>query len=190
MTKDLHTLPAGLPVPEDDGACDHLPGRKLPPLALASTDGGFVDLSTLRGVTVLYCYPMLGRPDAAPMPGWNEIPGARGCTPESCAFRDAHAALTAAGATLFGVSHQPLIEQQEARERLRLPFALLHDTDLALTQALALPTFEYAGRTHIKRLTLIAHEDLITKVFYPIFPPQDHAAAVAAWLRDQSALRD
>ena len=182
MLKDLHTLPTNLPVPEDDGACDHLLGRVLPSVSLASTTGIVVDLSTYRGILVIYFYPMIGRPDSPPLIGWNDIPGARGCTPQTCAYRDSYAQLKQFGAELFGVSAQRLEDQQEAHARLKLPFVLLNDEKLALAQALKLPTFEYAGTRLIKRLTIIATTGRIRKVFYPVFPPDKNARDVIAWL--------
>jgi peroxiredoxin len=181
---NLYELPAGLPVPRDDGACRHLPGRRLPRLALASTGGRSVDLSALAGRTVLYCYPRTGRPDEAPPPGWNEIPGARGCTPQSCAFRDHYLELKRAGAArVFGLSTQDSAYQREAAERLGLPFELLSDEKLEFARALQMPTFEVAGMTLIKRLTLIVRAGRIEHVFYPVFPPEHNARAVLAWLR-------
>ena len=180
--KDLHTLPDNLPAPVDDGACDHLLGRALPAIALASTTGEPIDLHTYTGIVVIYFYPMLGRPDAAPLVGWNEIPGARGCTPQSCAFRDQYAELRQLRAQVFGVSAQPLADQKEASARLHLPFALLNDAQLTLARALRLPTFVYESATLIKRLTIIAKDGVIQKVFYPIFPPNENAAEVIAWL--------
>lgn len=182
MIKDLHTLPADLPVPIDDGACNHLIGRSLPALALAGTAGKTVDLSACAGTQVIYFYPMLGHPDSPPLVGWNDIPGARGCTPQSCAFRDSYNEMKRLGVEVFGVSAQPLADQLEASARLHLPFALLHDANLAFAQALQLPTFEYAGMRLIKRLTLIATDGLIRKVFYPVFPPDRNAGEVIAWL--------
>jgi len=185
MIKNLYTLPDNLPVPVDDGACDHLMGSALPQVSLTSTAGKTVDLSTYAGTLVSYFYPMLGRPDSPPLVGWNEIPGARGCTPQTCAFRDHHAELKQLGVEMFGVSAQPLEDQQEAHARLHLPFELLNDRHLALTHALQLPTFEYAGSRLIKRLTIIALDGVIRKVFYPVFPPDKNAQQVVAWLRAQ-----
>jgi peroxiredoxin len=179
---DLHTLPAGLPVPVDDGACDHLPGLRLPPVSLVSTAGDTVDPGSLPGTTVVYCYPRTGEPDRDSPPGWDEIPGARGCTPQSCAYRDRHRELRALGARVFGLSTQPTTYQREAAERLRLPFPLLSDAALAFTGALRLPTFEIAGLTLIKRLTLILDAGRIEHVFYPVFPPDKDAEQVSAWL--------
>lgn len=182
MIKDLHTLPENLPVPIDDGACDHLRGLTLPSISLTSTTGKAIDLSTYAGTLVIYFFPMLGRPDSPPLIGWNEIPGARGCTPQACAFRDNHAQLKQLGVDVFGVSAQSLKDQQEAHARLHLPFILLSDAQLALARALKLPTFEYAGKQLIKRLTIIATAGLIQQVFYPVFPPDNNAQDVIAWL--------
>ena len=180
--KDLHTLPRNLPVPIDDGACAHLLGSRIPTIALLATSGHSVDLSTYPGWLVVYFYPMLGRPDSPPLVGWNEIPGARGCTPQACAFRDRRDELNQLGAEVFGMSTQASVDQQEAHARLHLPFELLSDENFALTHALRLPTFEYAGSRRIKRLTVIALDGSIKKVFYPVFPPDENAGAVIAWL--------
>ena len=187
MTYDWTTLPAELPVPDDDGAADHLRGARMPNLMLPSTDGderrvdvvpdGFARL-------VLYAYPRTGRPEEDLLvPEWNEIPGARGCTPESCAFRDHEEELRAAGAAVAGLSTQDTEYQREVVERLALPFPLLSDARLELTHALRLPTFEAAGLTLLKRLTLVVRDGAIEQVFYPVFPPDAHAAEVLAWLR-------
>lgn len=182
MIKDLHTLPGNLPIPVDDGACNHLPGSALPSIPLTSTTGKTVDLGAYAGTLVIYFHPMLGRPDSPPLIGWNDLPGARGCTPQSCAFRDSYAELKQLGIELFGVSAQRLEDQQEAHTRLHLPFELLNDAKLALAQALNLPTFEYAGMRLIKRLTIIATDGVIRKVFYPVFPPDENAGKVIGWL--------
>ncbi len=180
---NLYELPKDLPVPRDDGACDHLEGMKLPTVALRSTRGRSVDLSGLKGVTVVYIYPRTGRPDREMLAGWNAIPGARGCTPQSCAFRDHHDELRRAGAAqVYGLSTQDTAYQQEAVERLHLPFELLSDEKLEFAQALKLPTFEVEGMRLIKRLTLIAQDGAIAKVFYPVFPPDRNAGDVLAWL--------
>ncbi len=185
---DLQAQPADLPVPVDDHACDHLPGMPVPPISLPSTAGETVDLSRLTGRTVLYCYPMTGRPDVELPAGWNDIPGARGCTPESCGFRDHYRALQALGARVFGLSTQDTEYQREAADRLQLPYALLSDAALAFTRALRLPTFTVAGMTLIKRLTLVLNDGVIEKVFYPVFPPGEHAAEVARWLENSPQL--
>jgi peroxiredoxin len=185
---DPTVLPPDLPTPRDDGAAAHLPGSRVPPLALAGTDGRSVRLDRAgdRPRTVVYAYPRTGQPGVEPLvpeAEWDAIPGARGCTPESCAFRDHHAELQAAGAEVYGLSTQDTAYQREASERLHLPFALLSDADLALTRALRLPTFTAAGETLLKRLTLVLREGLVEHVFYPVFPPDRHAAEVLAWLR-------
>src|SRR5579872_3819887 len=176
-------LPANLPVPEDDGAAAHLPGMRLPDLSLPSTSGGVVLLSRLPSRTVLYVYPMTGRPDVPLPDGWDLIPGARGCTPEACAFRDHHADLRAAGAEVYGLSSQTTEYQREAVSRLHLPFPLLSDERLELADALRLPTFEIRGRRLYKRLTLVVSAGIIEHVFYPVFPPDEHAGQVVVWLR-------
>lgn len=182
-TDDLYTLPDDLPVPEDDGGCDHLKGLTLPAIALQSTAGGSVDLSACPGRTVVYAYPRTGRPDEPSLvPGWNLIPGARGCTPQSCAFRDHHAELAALGAAVFGLSTQTTDDQGELVARLHLPFAVLSDDALQFTRALELPTFEAAGLTLIRRLTLVLRDGTVERVFYPVFPPDQNAAQVIAWL--------
>ena len=181
---DPNVLPEGLPVPEDDGACDHLEGTTLPSVPLAATDGSCVDLSSLPGRTVVYVYPRTGVPGRALPDGWDEIPGARGCTPQSCAFRDHHAELVEAGAgAVFGLSTQHTDHQKEAAERLRLPFALLSDESLTLAAALRLPTFEADGMALIRRLALVLDDGRVAKVFYPVFPPERNAVDVLDWLR-------
>jgi peroxiredoxin len=182
-TDNLYELPKDLPAPQDDGACAHLAGMKLPPIGLPSTRGRVVDLSRLAGTAVVYVYPRTGRPDQELPTGWNAIPGARGCTPQSCAFRDHHEELQRAGAAhVFGLSTQDSAYQREAVERLHLPFELLSDAGLQLARALTLPTFEVDGMTLIRRLTLILRDGAIEKVFYPVFPPDRNAADVLAWL--------
>ncbi len=171
-----------LPVPEDDGAANHLPGKRLPSVALKSTAGNVVDLSALAGVTVAYCFPLMGRPDSEMPQGWDEIPGARGCTPQSCAFRDHHAELRSLGARVFGISVQDSVFQKKIAERLHLPFELLSDQDLVLAEALSLPTFEVEGTRLLRRLTLIVADGQIQKVFYPVFPPDKNAEEVVQWL--------
>ena len=180
-------IPQGVPAPRDDGACDHLPGMRLPSVSLMSTAGDQVDLSTLPGTPVVYCYPLTGRPDQDLPPGWDDIPGARGCTPQSCAFRDHHAELGALGARVFGLSTQDTAYQDEAAERLRLPFPLLSDEKLEFASALGLPTFEAEGMPLIKRLTLIVENGEIVKVFYPVFPPGKNAEEVLGWLSERTA---
>ncbi len=181
---NLTEIPADLPVPVDDGACDHLPGLKLPVLSLPATNGEQVNLSALPGWLVIYCYPMTGRPDRELPAGWNEIPGARGCTPQACAFRDHYQELAALDANVYGISTQTTADQLEAKEHLHLPFELLSDHQLGFAHALALPLFEADNMTMIKRLTLMTFNGTIKKVFYPVFPPDSNAARVIAWLQD------
>ena len=188
--EDLQRLPANLPEPHDDGAADHLPGLRLPPVPLAATDGGRVDLSSLPGLTVVYCYPMTGRPDRDLPEGWDEIPGARGCTPQSCSFRDHHEELDELGARVFGLSTQDTAYQGEAAERLHLPFALLSDEDLAFAGEIGLPTFEVEGDVLVKRLTMIVEDGGISKVFYPVFPPNESARRVVEWLSARDNLEE
>ena len=187
MSTILHnplTLPDDLPAPEDDGATRHLQGARLPDLALPATDGAAVNVSRLTGRTVVYIYPRTGRP-GQPLPeGWDGIPGARGCTPQSCGFRDHFADLKRLGvAQLFGLSTQTTDYQHEAAQRLHLPFAILSDADLTLTRALNLPTFTVQGMTLIKRMAWVIDDGVITKVFYPVFPPDKSAEEVVSWIR-------
>lgn len=173
-----------LPVPEDDGAARHLPGLRVPSIPLAATDGSTVNLATLGGLTVLFIFPRSGRPGEPNPPGWDQIPGARGCTTQCHAFSHAWAELRALGvAHLFGLSVQDTAYQGEMAERERLPFPLLSDEAFSLTRALRLPAFETSGMTLLKRLTLVLRDAVIEHVFYPIFPPDQNAAEVAAWLR-------
>ncbi len=175
-------LPENLPIPINDGACDHLAGSSLPQLALNSTRGEAVDLSERPGRTVVYIYPMTGRP-GIPLPdGWDEIPGARGCTPQSCAFRDHYQDLQALGADVFGLSTQSTAYQQEAMDRLHLPFALLSDEDYLFCKALRLPTFTVEDMRLLKRVTLIVNGGKIEHVFYPVFPSNKNADDVLQWL--------
>lgn len=177
-------LPDNLPAPQADGAARHLTGMTLPDLPLAATDGAKVNLTALTGRTVVYVYPRTGRPGQALPTGWDGIPGARGCTPQSCGFRDHFAEMKRLGvAHLFGLSAQDLDYQREAVERLHLPFAILSDADLRLTHALKLPTFEVDGMTLIKRMAWVIDDGVMTKVFYPVFPPDRNAEDVVAWLQ-------
>src|SRR5690242_13102298 len=174
---DPTKLPESLPAPADDGAASHLTGAKLPDLALAATDGTSVNLARLKGRSVVYIYPRTGRPGQALPTGWDEIPGARGCTPQSCGFRDHFAELKRLGvAHLYGLSTQTTDYQREAAERLHLPFAILSDDALAQTRALKLPTFTVDGTTLIKRMAWVIDDGVMTKVFYPVFPPDQSAA--------------
>jgi peroxiredoxin len=182
-THDPNILPPDLPVPQDDGAARHLAGMRLPAIALAGTDDTQVDLASLAGRTVVYFYPRTGRPGVALPDGWDAIPGARGCTPQSCSFRDHFAELKALGvAHLFGLSTQDTGYQREAVDRLHLPFAILSDERLALTRAMNLPTFETSGMILLKRFTLLIDDGAVTHVFYPVFPPDRSAAEIIEWL--------
>jgi peroxiredoxin len=179
-----NVLPADLPIPQDDGTARHLTGLKLPSLALQATDGRAVDLSKLSGRTVVYIYPRTGEPGKPPPDGWDAIPGARGCTPQSCAFRDHYAELKKLGvAQLYGLSTQDTSYQREAVERLHLPFPILSDADLSLARAINLPTFGVAGMTLFKRMAWVIEDGVIVKVFYPVFPPDKNAEEVIAWLQ-------
>lgn len=179
---NLYELPQNLPVPVDDGATNHLFGLQLPSIPLMSTAGILVDLASISGRTVVYCYPLTGRPDRDLPKGWNDIVGARGCTPQACAFRDYYRELQALGAGCFGLSAQTTEYQQEAVRRLHLPFELLSDSQLMFAKALRLPTFEVESVILIKRLTLIVGNGCIEKVFYPLFPPDRNAEQVIEWL--------
>ncbi|MEM7563865.1 MAG: peroxiredoxin [Pseudomonadota bacterium] len=173
-----------IPAPQDDGAANHLKGLKLPSVTLGSTFGGTVDTAELSGLTVIYIYPRTGRPDQDLPDGWDMIPGARGCTPQSCAFRDHAAELAALGVDhIFGLSTQSTEYQQEAAERMHLPFALLSDEHLALAEALSLPLFEVEGMQLLKRMTMVIRDGTIEHLFYPVFPPDRNVADLITWLK-------
>jgi peroxiredoxin len=177
-----------IPAPQDDGATRHLLGARLPSVPLPATDGSVVDLATLHGRTVVYVYPRTGRPGIPNPDGWDLIPGARGCSPQSCSFRDHFAELKNLGIDhLFGLSTQESSYQKEAAERLHLPFPILSDEHLKLTRALRLPTFEADGMQLLKRFTLIVDNGTIEHVFYPVFPPDRSASDVIAWLSVKSS---
>ena len=178
MTHDVYSLPPDLPVPEDDGAADHLVGLELPDLELESSAGAV----NVRDFDVVYAYPRSGKPGVPLLPGWNETPGARGCTPQSCAFRDLYPEL---GVPVAGLSAQTLDDQLEFAERNRMPFPVIADPHRRLGEALQLPTFEIEGLTLYKRLTLVAQDARIVKVFYPVFPPDANAGDVLAYLRSR-----
>ncbi len=183
-THNPNVLPPDIPVPQDDGAARHLAGTVLPDLALPATRGPAVNLSRLAGRTVVYIYPRTGVPGVDPPDGWDAIPGARGCTPQSCGFRDHFAELQGLGVShLFGLSTQDSDYQREAAERLHLPFPILSDAALAFARALDLPTFTVAGMTLLKRMALVIEDGVIVKAFYPVFPPDKNAQEVVAWLR-------
>jgi len=181
---DLYSVPAGLPVPVDDGGCDHLRGMAVPAIALWSTGGRAVRLDQVDTPwAVVYAYPRTGVPDVDSPAGWDAIPGARGCTPQSCAYRDHDSELRAAGATVFGLSTQAPEYQLEMATRLHLPFEVLSDAGLEMTRALRLPTFQYGEWTLLKRHTLLVSRGRIEEVFYPVFPPDADAETVLGWLR-------
>lgn len=182
---DYTKLPPNLPIPQDDGASSHLLGKSLPNIILRSTSGKQVNMSHVRGQAVLFCYPMTGQPDVELPNGWDSIPGARGCTPQSCSFRDRYRELQTLDTQVYGISTQKSSTQLEAVERLHLPYELLCDADFELTTSLQLPTFEVENRRFIKRLTLIVRESEIVKVFYPIFPPEKNVIDVVEWLKQE-----
>ena len=183
-SNDPSQLPAGLPAPVDDGAAAHLQGSLVPDLRLRSTNGPLVSLARLgKGRAVVYAYPRTGRPGEPELTDdWELIPGARGCTPEACGFRDHYAQLNAAGAKVFGLSTQSTADQEELVARLHLPFRVLSDASLALAQAMRLPTFRAAGQTLLRRLTLVIRDGRVEHVWYPVFPPDRHAGEVLQWL--------
>jgi peroxiredoxin len=183
MGTDFTSLPDNLPAPIDDGAADHLPGSEVPAVALPSTLGGELDLAqAARERLVVYVYPRTGVPGQPLLDGWDDIPGARGCTPQSCAFRDARDDFARHGATLIGISAQTPQEQAEFAEREHIPYPLLSDHELALADAMGLPTFETSGLRLYRRLTFVADQGRIVKAFYPVFPPDRNAGDVLAWL--------
>lgn len=182
MTNDNTTPQELSSVPIDDGAAAHLPGAVMPEIRLMATDGNSILLSAIEGRWVMYVYPRTGRPGVPSLEGWDTIPGARGCTPQSCSFRDHHAELRALGAKVFGLSAQSPEEQCEARERLKLPYQLLSDDGLKLKEALGLPTFVAAGLELYKRMSMVIEDGRIVKVFYPVHPPEKDAETVVGWL--------
>lgn len=180
---DLFPLPKDLPVPQDDGACAHLPGKDLPPISLLSTAGRQVRVDEhSQSKTVFFFYPRSGRPGEPIPPGWDQIPGARGCTPHSCAFRDHYGEFQSRGIAVFGASSQDTEYQREFARRTKLPYEVLSDVEFRLTEALRLPTFVFEGARLIKRLAWVAERGRIVKVFYPVFPPDKNAETVLAWL--------
>ena len=189
-----HVLPPDLPAPVDDGACDHLPGSRVPSVRLASTAGGWVDVAEIAArPAVLFFYPRTGEPDRPAGPTWDAIPGARGCTPQSCGFRDLHREFVSLGVAVHGVSTQDSAYQRAFVERNHVPFEMLSDRDLALTRALGLPTFEYpvdggAPTTLIKRMAWFVDRGRIERIWYPVFPPDRNAETVMGWLRERARL--
>jgi peroxiredoxin len=183
QSHDPYVLPPNLPEPEDDGVADHLPGARIPSLVLESSQGP-VDLAELCSeLGVLYVYPRTGKPGVESLPGWDEFPGARGCTPQSCAFRDHAQELAGLGAVVAGLSAQTLEDQIEFAERTHMPYPVLADPELRAAQAMALPMFSIAGHRLYRRLAFVARRGRIDKVFYPVFPPDRNAADVLAYLR-------
>jgi len=181
VTHDVYTLPPDLPVPVDDGGANHLIGLELPELTLQSSVGPV----NVRDLDVIYVYPRSGKPGRPLLPGWDETPGARGCTPQSCAFRDLHTELAKTGARVAGLSVQSPDDQREFAERNHMPFPVVSDPEQELGAALDLPTFEISGLTLYKRITLVAENARIVKVFYPVFPPDANASEVLRWLQNR-----
>jgi peroxiredoxin len=189
VTHDPYSLPNDLPVPVDDGACAHLTGLELPDVRLVSTDGRTVSIRGGDRTTVLYVYPKSGRPGVDPPPGWNDTPGMRGCTPQSCAFRDLHAELEVF-ADVYGISSQTPDEQREFAQRLELRYPLLSDADFVLEREIGLPAVQVTeGLRVYRRATLVVEDGRVEKVFYPVFPPDDNAADVLSYLRSRMATR-
>ncbi len=183
-TYNPYLLPVGLPVPRDDGACDHLSGLKMPSIRLPSTRGGYVDVAEASGrPTVFFFYPHTGKPGELIGKAWDSIPGARGCTPQSCSFRDHYHEFKKLGFEVFGVSGQKIDEQIEFARRVNLPYELLNDSNFELTHTLSLPTFEFQSNKFVKRLALVIRRSIIQRVFYPIFPPDKNAQEVLNYLR-------
>jgi len=181
---NLNQLPSDLPIPQDDGAANHLVGMRVPTLLLGATTGKELNLGDIKGRLVIYCYPMTGQPNVALPDGWDQIPGARGCTPQSCSFRDHYQELHALGAEVVGLSVQSTTYQQEMADRLHLPFPVVSDVDYQFQRALRLPTFVVAGMTLLKRITLIANDGVIEAVHYPIFPSDSDPAWVISYLKN------
>ena len=180
---NFNELPVDLPVPLDDGSTDHLKSMKLPKVSLKATNGNWIDLADIKGRAVIYCYPMTGQPNVALPDGWDRIPGARGCTPQSCSFRDHYQELQALGAQVIGLSVQTTEYQKEMADRLHLPFPVVSDVDYEFQKTLNMPTFETVGMTLLKRVTLIVNHGVIEAVHYPIFPSDSDAAWVLEYLK-------
>ena len=181
----LTDLPKDLPKPQDDGACDHLTNTKFPSIGLATTEGLKIDFSSVNDRLVIYLYPMTGQPDTPLPEGWDQIPGARGCTPQSCSFRDHYSELKQLNTAVYGLSTQPTEYQQEAAKRLHLPFPLVSDKNLEFIKSLNIPTIEVDGMVLSKRVTLVANNGVIEKVFYPVFPADQNANQVMAYLKQK-----
>jgi peroxiredoxin len=181
---DPSVLPPNLPVPDDDGAADHLPGTRLPPVRLPASNGAEVLVGEPSGRTLIFCYPHIGEPGAALPADWDLIPGARGCTTEACGFRDWYAESAELDVQIFGVSTDDSAYQQKCVERLALPFPLVSDSGLELASAWRLPLFEAEGRVYLKRLTMLMRDGVVERVWYPVFPPDRHAAEVFEAIRE------
>jgi peroxiredoxin len=184
---NLNQLPTDLPIPQDDGAAAHLVGMRLPAISLGTTNASQFNLGESKSRLVIYCYPMTGQPNVPLPEGWDQIPGARGCTPQSCSFRDHYQELRALGADVVGLSVQSTEYQKEMADRLHLPFTVLSDAGYQLQQALHLPTFVAAGMTLLKRITLIVNDGVIEAVHYPIFPSDSDPAWVMDYLKNNPA---
>jgi peroxiredoxin len=187
MTTNLNQLPTDLPIPQDDGSTKHLKGMKLPIVSLNATNGKSINLGDIKGKLVIYCYPMTGQPNVALPDGWDQIPGARGCTPQSCSFRDRYQELQALGAEVVGLSVQTTEYQKEMANRLHLPFPVVSDVNYEFQKALNMPTFIAAGMTLLKRVTLIASNGVIEAVHYPIFPSDSDPAWVIDYLKSNQS---
>lgn len=183
----IFSIPMDLPIPLDDGACEHLKNMRIPNISLWSTDDQEINLSSLPGWNVIFCYPMTGRPGVAILDGWVQIPGAAGCTPQTCSYRDNHVELKRYGVGVYGISTQTSEAQKEASNRLELPYLLLSDADHSFSSALKLPLLEVGGLKLIKRLTFILNDGMIKKCFYPVFPPDKNVIEVMAWLSENQA---
>ena len=183
----IFSIPADLPIPLDDGACEHLKNKRIPNISLWSTDDQEINLFSLPDWNVIFCYPMTGRPGVSIPEGWVQIPGAAGCTPQACSYRDNHAELKRNGVGVYGISTQTSEAQKEASNRLGLPYPLLSDADHSFSSALKLPLLEVDGLKLIKRLTLILKDGVVIKCFYPVFPPDKNVVEVIAWLSENQA---
>lgn len=183
----IFSIPTDLPIPLDDGACEHLENMRIANVSLWSTNDQEINLSSVSGWNVIFCYPMTGRPGVPIPEGWVQIPGAAGCTPQACSYRDGHAELKRNGVGIYGVSTQTSEAQKEASNRLGLPYPLLSDANHSFSSALKLPMLEIGGSKLIKRLTLILKDGVIKKCFYPVFPPDKNVVEVIAWLSENKA---
>ncbi|MCW9059411.1 MAG: peroxiredoxin [Gammaproteobacteria bacterium] len=183
----IFSIPANAPIPSDDGACEHLENMLMPDVSLWSTDDQKINLSRLSGWNVIFCYPMTGRPGVSIPEGWIQIPGAAGCTPQACSYRDNHTELKRSGVGVYGISTQTSEAQKEASNRLGLPYPLLSDANFSFSLALKLPLLEVGNFKLIKRLTFILKDGMIKKCFYPVFPPEKNVVEVLAWLSENQA---